>query len=474
MIYFFFMPVAFRAVLASALLLGGALGTVSFIERAWIHSRTPVHAAEMIYETVCFAYGFVVGLMGGTWLQSFTRMSIPDDFFPVSRTAFPILIAAGAAVCSVMKRIPVGIVMFLSCFSMSVAAERFCGGLFPYAVLLSVVLLLARNAYTAVCGAVELRRNLSVMSIKAAIDTLPTGIMLCETDGRPRLVNNGMKRFVESIGGTLDRGGNSFWKYVYFGELPENTERHMLGACPVIVMPDKTAYMLSRDIFSVREKAYFQTAVTDVTRRWRVNEDLESRCEQLTERSRELAELLKSVDTVCRDREIVAARGRVHDILGQRITIFQRYLNSGKMPSKQKAEELVNDLSERLRHESIASPERRFDDLCETLSSVGVNTFIHGSMPENRNTAECFFKIIREATTNSVRHGFATELNIYFGFDGRSDTLTVCDNGTPPEGEVRYGTGIKGMQRIAVENGGVLEIVERPNFTVKSSFPRGE
>lgn len=474
MIYCYFIPVVSRITLVTLLLLGGALGAVSFLAGLWQRDRTAGHIFGTAFEILCLIYNVAVCFMSGVYLQTFMNGFIDRDFFLSFRTVFPFLILIGSVIFSLIEKRPTGAVMTLSCFLMSIWSERLSGAYFPYAVFVSAVLLFARNLTISCYNIKKLKKSISILSIKAAIDTLPTGIMLCETNGRPRLVNGTMKSFVENIGGTLDRGGNAFWKYVYFAELPNGIHRHMLGDCPVIVMPDKTAFMLTRDLFAVGKKTYFQTTVKDVTRRWSVNESLTERRKQLAERSRELAELLSSVDRVCRDRELIAARGRVHDVLGHRITIFQRYLNSGKMPSKRIVSELVDDLSERLRNEQLDAPEKRMNDLRETLSSVGVTVVIHGEMPENLRNAECFFRILREASTNSVRHGFATVIDVYFDSDGENDTMTVCDNGKPPEGEVHYRTGITGMQIMTVEEGGSLEIIERPNFTVKAVLPGGE
>ena len=82
--------------------------------------------------------------------------------------------------------------------------------------------------------------------------------------------------------------------------------------------------------------------------------------------------------------------------------------------------------------------------------------------------------MIREASTNSVRHGFATTVTVTFDSDGLHESLTVSDNGTPPEGEVQYRTGINGMRRAVLDAGGVFEVTERPHFTVKATIPTGE
>lgn len=471
MIHLYFQPLAFRIALACVFLTAGASGTVAFILKAWLRAGIKEKAANIFCEAVCLAFTFSSCLMCGVYLQYVFSNTVSSGFFTQTRAVFPVLLAVSLIVQLTVRRKVTGATALMSSLLMSTWAESLFGSHFPFAVMLSGIILCIRNIFAAASGMKSLRRGISILSIKTAIDTLPTGILICETDGRPLLVNTSFKRFAEKIGGSLDKGGNAFWKYLYFGEWANGASRHSLGSCLVAVMSDSAAYMLSRDTITVKGHMYYQTTVTDITQRWSVNNSLILRHEQLSQRSRELTELLENIDGVCRDREIVAARGRMHDILGQRITIFQRYMNSGALPSKQTVSELVDDLSERMRHENMAPPEKRLSDLRETLESVGVTVSLSGELPENSAAAEVFFKVVRESTTNAVRHGFATRISVAFSRETGCNILTVTDNGTPPEGEIHYGTGLSGLKRLVAEAGGVFEIAARPHFTVKAVLP---
>ena len=66
-------------------------------------------------------------------------------------------------------------------------------------------------------------------------------------------------------------------------------------------------------------------------------------------------------------------------------------------------------------------------------------------------------KIIREAATNALRHGGATELKVLYS-DG---IITITNNGVEPT-NIKEGNGIKNMRFIAKENKLELNIEYNP------------
>jgi signal transduction histidine kinase len=79
--------------------------------------------------------------------------------------------------------------------------------------------------------------------------------------------------------------------------------------------------------------------------------------------------------------------------------------------------------------------------------------------------------IAREAITNAVRHGFATEVHIHADYADGTYRLKITDNGRPAAGEIKEGVGIGGMRRRLAQFGGELAVVSEPNFTLTVTIP---
>lgn len=472
MIYFYFMPVYFRAALASFLLFSGGISVVNFMVTLFRRFKPVKRIAAVINASVSLVLCFITGIMGSIYLQSFGEGMIFTEFFEVVRYS---LAAISIVACVLMCIADKKAYWSITCVPpvlMNPVLENQVGEDYPYIVLIAAVMMAVTDTIISVINVKKLRSEISVLSIKTAIDKLPVGVMLCEPDGRPRLINNSMMDYADALGGTLANGGTAFWKYVIFGDLPKGAVRSMIGDTPVIEFDDGRAFNITRDIIKIGKKRCFQLTASDFSDRWKINSDLQEQKKILRERSAELNEMIKNVGDVCRERELISARGRVHDILGQRITIFQRYINSGVMPPKSVVANLVSDLSLRLREERQSPPSKRLKDLTDIFESVDVKIITDGNMPGDKRVSECFFRVIREAATNSVRHGFASEVYVTLQNGRNSYSLTVTDNGTVSDGEIRYGTGIKEMRRRVTMLGGVFEVSMKPEFEIRAYIPK--
>lgn len=85
-------------------------------------------------------------------------------------------------------------------------------------------------------------------------------------------------------------------------------------------------------------------------------------------------------------------------------------------------------------------------------------------------------QIVREALTNSLRHGYARQIGIALTRDGRDWRLTIADDGCgfdPHRAHFRSGHGLKNLQERASQLGGECEIISAPGTgtAVRVLFP---
>lgn len=82
-----------------------------------------------------------------------------------------------------------------------------------------------------------------------------------------------------------------------------------------------------------------------------------------------------------------------------------------------------------------------------------------------------FAWVVREATTNVLRHSHATRCTVRITSDDAGDTMEIADNG---HGAVaaEWGSGIRGMRERAARAGGTLDIAsDARGFTLRVSVP---
>ena len=294
------------------------------------------------------------------------------------------------------------------------------------------------------CGK-ELRTSISAISIKEGMDALPAGLLFFAQDGRVMLINRRMQELLREIGEShvFSQTGNRV---------------HEAGG---------RMWMFARSKMLIGKKWYTQLTAADVTEQWSLTEELRAKKVQLEQRGLELSAALNELDAVCRAEEALWLRTRVHDVLGQRVTLLLRALREQTPPDTQLSA-FANDLPQLLReNRDTEAAARRLQRLQELMREIGVTLSVRGELPDCPETADLIADIVMECSTNAVRHGFAAEIDVRLG----QGVLTVANNGRLPERALVPGHGISGMQKKLAAAGGRLTIQTTAPFTVTAEFP---
>ena len=116
---------------------------------------------------------------------------------------------------------------------------------------------------------------------------------------------------------------------------------------------------------------------------------------------------------------------------------------------------------------SLLSIEDRLEQLIKSFSIIGVDLSVEGKLPVENDKVNFVLKVIRECSTNSVRHGQASQVDvkIYKLEDGRY-SVTISNNGFSSKDYVE-GNGIKSIKYQLQQLGGEISIIPFPVFTIK-------
>ena len=181
---------------------------------------------------------------------------------------------------------------------------------------------------------------------------------------------------------------------------------------------------------------------------------------------------MKNLETICKTEETISAKSRVHDVLGQRISLLLRAIREHREPD----EVLLRSFAEGLPEELTKTTEEGsypLETLTEIFRGLGVSIHIEGSLPKEKTAADAMFRIAAEAVTNAVRHGYASEVSIVLSEENNVYRMTVSDSGIPPEGEVIEGGGLREMRRSVTELGGSFSYETTPGFCIRAEIPKG-
>lgn len=316
----------------------------------------------------------------------------------------------------------------------------------------------------------ELRTGTSALSVQEAIDRLPSGLMFVRPDGTVVLINSQMRTIMAALTGRVHRHGAQFLAAVG----TEATAPFEDPDAPVFKLADGSFWMLGRSEVEVAGQTLQQVVATDISLRWGLLGDLRARHRQLEASAWQLqAEIDGLVDASVAD-ELLWARTRVHDVVGQRASALLRLVKGDAQPDRQ----LVVDIIGGLRAELNATAPRRtpaeeLQLLRNVLSQIGVELRGPCCLPEGEGRAAAVVDIVREAVSNAIKHGSATLIDVDCRRGTDEWTLNIWDNGHSAADSIVEGGGLRGMRYRLAELGGELEVVAAPRFTLTATIPWG-
>ncbi len=351
--------------------------------------------------------------------------------------------------------------------------DNFAIPLFPFYLTGVLFYFFFRGIYLSYRNLMAIRRGISVWSIKEAMDSLHSGILFCEKGGTVLLMNNRMKQLMVETTGRIFRDGIKFFNEIQKRLSKEDSILYDEGKV-VLSLSDKKHWHFWEDELSVGNREFLQITATDITEQWQLLCELEEQNRLLENKSKQLSDMLDNMFQIQRQREKIRLRGRLHDLLSQRITIFQRWMQSDTMPSAQQVSDLLQTLKEGLVQDVEKDTKSGLENLIRQFQEIGVTLKAEGEPPENLKYANVFLLCIREAATNAVRHSLASEVDLFFEESEEEYMLRIKNNGIVVQDEIVFGNGLKTMQGRLAQYGGRLIVESKPQFLLTAIIPKEE
>lgn len=347
-----------------------------------------------------------------------------------------------------------------SCLTLPVM-EVWFGKLFPVAYTAALCLQLVAGIWIAVSLYRELQTSLSGLSVKQAMDSLPTAVLFYKRNGQILLQNTRMQELMVQTAGRVIYNGKHYLEHVVIPNSKQASEGHYLyqlaGSVWLFTVKDITLGRLP----------VTQLTSTDVTEPNRVNLLLQAQLETLNARQDELKSYIETVEEIYHAEELLRIKTETHDAQNQKLTLLFRYLRQGERPPTDIISAVGTSLLRGIQKSGAATadPWTRLDTLVGVYAQTGLNIIVSGGLPSDREQALVLNHVLQEAAANAILHGHATEL--YADITTENGVIMrVTDNSELPPRMTREGSGIAEMRRQLAPLGGELVIDTTPRFTL--------
>ncbi len=334
-------------------------------------------------------------------------------------------------------------------------------------------ILLDENISLCVRLAFNIKNNITFVSLIEAFDKVETGAVFAKMNGKIVMINTYAQNFFKK----LNRGRITSIKELYAILNRGNHEFDFENldyekGSSIIRFKDGYSYKLIRRRIVVKKREYEELGIYEVSSLDKMIKRLRAKNEELENMNIELAKMIDGIDQITLETETLNLRHKVHDIIGQRLSIIVAATQETEMLGKSSASEeqlygLLNNMIYDLKSEHMGQFEDRLTHLVESFRVIGADLIISGDLIQDEDLNEAIISIYRETTTNAIRHGNASKVFMNIIDEGDRYIISIWDNGRTKVKEVIEGTGLKGIRRSVEKIGGEVEFLMDDFFTIR-------
>ena len=293
------------------------------------------------------------------------------------------------------------------------------------------------------------KETITDFSIKKVIDECEFGILVLKGK-RAKLINNKMYEILDKLNIKKD----------YITNIIKQS----------IDQLDKNYCVKVEDKYYVFVINNSEIITFDITEEYKLHQKLNGQNKKLKENNKKILLSIDNIEELEKEKNLLKLKNKYHDILGQNLSILQQYLNKENI-TQENFEEIKFMIQKMfIDIEDTDDTNANLENLIKIHKKNGTDIIIDGKLPQNKETAKVFFEIIREATTNAIRHAGSSKVFVNIKETLEETYMIITNDGRKPNEFITENQGIKDMRRKVKKLGGMFYISTVPEFSVNISI----
>lgn len=293
------------------------------------------------------------------------------------------------------------------------------------------------------------KETITDFSIKKVIDECEFGILVLKGK-RTKLINNKMYEILDKLNIKKD----------YITNIIKQS----------IDQLDKNYCVKVEDKYYVFVINNNEIITFDITEVYKLHQKLNEQNKKLKENNKKILLSIDNIEELEKEKNLLKLKNKYHDILGQNLSILQQYLNKENI-TQENFEEIKFMIQKMfIDIEDTDDTNTNLENLIKIHKKNGTDIIIDGKLPQNKETAKVFFEIIREATTNAIRHAGSSKVFVNIKETLEETYMIITNDGRKPNEFITENQGIKDMRRKVKKLGGMFYISTVPEFSVNISI----
>lgn len=293
------------------------------------------------------------------------------------------------------------------------------------------------------------KETITDFSIKKVIDECEFGILVLKGK-RAKLINNKMYEILDKLNIKKD----------YITNIIKQS----------IDQLDKNYCVKVEDKYYVFVINNNEIITFDITEEYKLHQKLNGQNKKLKENNKKILLSIDNIEELEKEKNLLKLKNKYHDILGQNLSILQQYLNKENI-TQENFEEIKFMIQKMfIDIEDTDDTNANLENLIKIHKKNGTDIIIDGKLPQNKETAKVFFEIIRETTTNAIRHAGSSKVFVNIKETLEETYMIITNDGRKPNEFITENQGIKDMRRKVKKLGGMFYISTVPEFSVNISI----
>ncbi|MBO4694848.1 MAG: hypothetical protein J5656_02850 [Clostridia bacterium] len=291
-------------------------------------------------------------------------------------------------------------------------------------------------------------------SVKYALDKQDDSIAYIDIFGHVRYINTSLKTTLSKLGISSYNNSRDILSLIKRKAIEDG---RIVSGTSFIINIEDSSYKFSID------NPLTQITCTDVTEEERLMSEIEENKTNLYKANQELNNTLETIESIQQYNELLTIKGNIHDSLAQQLSILHMFILNDNSTDLREVKKMLSNLDSSLSIEENKGQDGK--ELQELLRVIGVDLTINGISPDNRDIRVFINKLIKETTTNAIRHGKANKIDVDIKDNGNYLTINITNNGIIPS-EVTYGNGLTSIENELRKINGSMSIKLEPYFTI--------
>lgn len=317
------------------------------------------------------------------------------------------------------------------------------------------------------------KSRITSASVKEAVDSLPAGLCVYLPGGRVVMVNRAMEQFCLRTCGGLLINGEAFRDRLLEGELLPGCSRTTAEGMVLIVLEDGSAWAAQEKEVPYAGFSAHRLLVSEVTETYRKTLSLQKMQSELKALNERLTDYNQEIVELTAEKELLNARVRLHDQMGEDLLTMKQYLLQGG--TEQQRKEIESMLRRNVTFLKTGHSAQRRDEyalMLETAEKLGVRVSITGALPQGEKQKHVIATALHECITNTLRHAQGDALFLRITEQGDMLRAVFTNNGCQPEGDVQEKGGLSSLRILTEDAGGRMTLCASPVFSVTLLLPK--